>query len=424
VFPTSIITVFMSLYLTGVAVEAAKSDTARNGPIPCPGEDALRSCDISVFGLVFPAGSLWGYLLSVATLVLVPVLPVAGAVADRAHDKRGPLAGTAFTGAAATVAMTLVGGDDWQLGAVIYYSMLPEVAEADERDRVSAWGWAFGYLGSGTLLAAQLAVFLAHQELGLSQGAAVRWCFVMTGLWWCGFTVIPLRRLRRLPVRTVVRTGGEGLLGGPRELRTTVLGARAFPLTLAFLGAYLVYTDGITTVTQVASQYGSSELHLDQEVLIATILIVQFVAFFGGLAHGWLARRLGARRTIVGSLAVWIVVIVSVYFLPAGRPAAFYAVAIGIGLVLGGTNALSRSLFSQMIPAGREAQYFSLYELGERSTSWLGPLVFAGVGQLTGSFRPAIIALSAFFVVGIVLVSLVPVRRAIEAAGNPVPARL
>jgi UMF1 family MFS transporter len=124
------------------------------------------------------------------------------------------------------------------------------------------------------------------------------------------------------------------------------------------------------------------------------------------------------------SLCVWIVVVSAAFFVEAGQQFQFYALAAGIGLVLGGTNALSRSLFSQMIPPGREAQYFSLYEVGERSTSWLGPLVFAGVGQATGSFRLAIISLVIFFVVGFVLLIFVPVRRAITASGNPVPAKV
>jgi MFS transporter, UMF1 family len=137
-----------------------------------------------------------------------------------------------------------------------------------------------------------------------------------------------------------------------------------------------------------------------------------------------MARSWGTKRTIMVSLCVWIVVIGAAFFVQAGQQTQFYALAAGIGLVLGGTNALSRSLFSQMIPPGREAQYFSLYEVGERSTSWLGPLVFAGVGQATGSFRLAIISLVVFFVVGFVLMIFVPVRRAITASGNPVPAKV
>ncbi len=435
VFPTSVTTVFLSLYLTTVATRAAEADIAHNGPTPCPGGDALRQCDISLLGASFPAGSLWGYLLSAATLVQVLVLPITGAIADRTRNKPAMLAGAAFGGAAATAALALVADRNWQLGValfvvanicygvavVVYYSLLPEIADADERDRLSSRGWAFGYLGGGTALALHLLLYLGHDALGLSTDAAVRMIFLSSGVWWALFTILPLTALRGRRQPHEPETGRSVLTAGFRQLLSTARQARYFPLTLGFLGAYMVFTDGINTVTKVAAQYGRLELGLAQEALIVTILIVQFIAFFGGMLHGWLARHLGAKRTIMASLVVWVLVIGAAYFVQEGRLWQFYGVAAGIGLVLGGTNALSRSVFSQMVPAGKEAEYFSLYEIGERSTSWLGPLLFATVGQATGSFRLAIISLVGFFVVGLVLVSLVPVRRAIRQVGNPVP---
>jgi MFS transporter, UMF1 family len=438
VFPTSIVTVFLSVYIGAVAAEAAKLDTARNGPDPCPGGDKLRDCDVSILGVSFPAGSLWGYLLSVATVVLVLVLPITGAIADRTQNKRRMLAIFAFSGAGFTALLALVAGTNWQLGVllfllanacygasvVVYYSYLPEIATPDERDGLSTWAWAFGYLGSGTALTLQLGIFLGRGALGLSESQAVRLCFVISGLWWAAFTLIPLSRLRRHQPPHGAEQGASVLAAGFRELGSTLRQARAYPLTLAFLGAYLVYTDGIATVANVSAQYGQDELRLPQDVLISTILLVQFVAFFGGVLHKLVARRLGAKRTILCSLVVWVLVIGYAFFIREGDRLQFYAAAAGIGMVLGGTNALSRSLFSQMVPRGREAQYFSIYEIGERATSWLGPLVFAGVGQATGSFRLAIISLVIFFVAGFVLLSLVPVRRAISAVGNPQPAVL
>ncbi|GGM78825.1 MFS transporter [Longimycelium tulufanense] len=435
VFPTSVVTVFLSLYLTTVAQNAARADIARNGPNPCPDGNTLRDCDIALFGFEFPAGSLWGYLLSVATVVQVVVLPITGAIADRTQNKRRMLAAFAFTGAAASGLLALVAGTNWPLGVllfvvanigfgasvVIYYSFLPEIATPDERDGVSARGWAYGYLGGGLCLALQLGLFLAHDSLGLGQTTAVRINFLITGVWWAGFTLIPLARLRRHQPPHGTEPGTATLKAGFRELASTLRHAWHFPLTLGFLGAYLVYTDGIATVANVAAQYGKFELRLPEDVLITTILIVQFIAFLGGMLHGLVARSWGAKKTILASLVVWVGVIGAAFFVEAGQRLQFYGLAVGIGLVLGGTNALSRSLFSQMIPPGREAQYFSLYEVSERSTSWLGPLLFAGVGQLTGSFRWAIISLVVFFVVGFVLVSLVPVRRAIRAVGNPEP---
>jgi UMF1 family MFS transporter len=329
--------------------------------------------------------------------------------------------------------MALVAGTNWQLGVilfilgnigygcsvVIYYSFIPEIATADERDALSTRGWAFGYLGSGTALLVQLVVYLMHDSLGITEGGAARIAFVLSGLWWAAFTLIPLRRLKDHQRPHGFEHGPGGVLaGGFRELRNTLKLAKAYPLTLAFLGTYLIYTDGIATVANVSAQYGSEELNFDDTVLISTILIVQFVAFVGGVLHGIVARRVGAKRTIMISLSVWLVVIGAAYFVQAGQ---FYLLAAGIGLVLGGTNALSRSLFSQMVPPGKEAQYFSIYEIGERATSWMGPLLFAAVAGATGSYRPAIISLVVFFFVGLVLMFFVPVRKAIQAVGNPEP---
>jgi MFS transporter, UMF1 family len=437
VFPTSVGTVFLSLYLSAIAVTDAKADVTRNGPNACADSD-LTQCDISAFGLHFPAGSLWGYLLSIATVVQVLVLPVMGAVADRTQNKKKMLGAFAFTGSAATALLGLVSGSNWTLGVllfiaanicwgssvVVYYSFLPEIATPDERDAVSARGWAFGYLGGGVALAIQLALYVGHGAVDISEATSVRLAFVLSGLWWAGFTLIPLARLRQHQAPHGGEHGAGLIVAGFKELGQTLKSARMFPLTLAFLATYLIYTDGISTVAGVSAQYGSAELKLNTTVLISTILIVQFVAFFGALLHGWGAKRWGAKRTIQISLLLWIVVVSAAYFVQAGQQFQFYGLAVGIGLVLGGTNALSRSLFSQMVPPGREAQYFSLYEVGERSTSWLGPLVFAGVGQATGSYRLAIISLVVFFVVGFVLMIFVPVRRAIEASGNRAPIKV
>lgn len=438
VFPTSVTTVFGSLYLTAVAATAAEADTAMNGPTPCPGGDKLRDCDISLFGLQFPAGSLWGYLLSFATVIQVLIVPLMGAIADRTQNKKRMLAVFAFSGSVATALIALVAGGNWELGALlfilgnicygtsvaIYYSFIPDIASADERDDLSTKGWAFGYLGGGAALAVQLVLVLFGDSIGISESNAARIAFLLSGIWWAIFTTIPLRRLKKHQPAHTSPQDSSVLTAGFKELGDTLRGAKAFPLTLAFLGTYLIFTDGISTVANVSAQYGSEELKFEQQVLITTILIVQFVAYAGGLVHGLVARRIGAKRTILLSLGVWVLVIGAAYFVQAGQQLQFYAVAAGIGLVLGGTNALARALFSQMIPPGKEAQYFSVYEVGERATSWLGPLLFAFMAQQTGSYRYAIISLVIFFAVGFVLMIFVPVKRAIEAVGNAVPRTL
>jgi MFS transporter, UMF1 family len=442
VFPTSVVTVFGSQYLVALAAEAARADTGRNGPNGCVGSDGrdnnLVNCQIDAFGWTIQAGSLWGYLLALTAVLQLLIVPIIGAVADRTQNKKRMLAIFAIGGATFTAMISLVSGGNWQIGVVlfilgnigygtsvaIYYAFIPEIATADERDGLSTRGWAFGYLGGGVALFIQLMIYQFRDTIGISESNAAQIAFALSGLWWIGFTLIPLRRLRTHQRPHGDEHGGAVLPGAFRELGQTLRGALAFPLTLGFLGIYLIYTDGITTVASISAQYGREELRLDEDVLITTILIVQFIAFLGGVLHGRVARRLGAKKTIMISLTVWMLVIAAAYFVEAGQQLQFYGLAVGIGIVLGGTNALSRSLYSQLIPRGREAQYFSVYQIGERVGEIAGPALFAAMAGATGSYRPAIISLVIFFVLGLVLLSFFPVRKAIRAVGNQEPAVL
>jgi UMF1 family MFS transporter len=424
VFNTTVTTVFLAPYLTSVA-EAAADAHNRIHPL----------------GITMPPGSFFGYVLSVSVVLQVFVLPITGAVADRSGRKRQLLAGFALLGSLCTMALFFVAGERYLLGAglfvlanlcfgaatVVYYSWLPDLAGPDERDAVSSRGWAFGYLGGAVLLAANLALFGQYESLGLSEGEAVRICLASAGIWWAGFTVVSVSLLRnRRPheeaVAAGVRTGA--LPGGFRQLAATLRDLRGHRLTLWFLGAYLLFNDGVQTVIGVSAQYGAEELQLSQSTLISAILLVQVVAFLGAVTLGRVAGVVGAKRTVLGSLVVWTGVLVIAYFVQAGAALQFYGLAVLIGFVLGGTQALCRSLFSQLIPTGREAEYFGFYEISDRGTSWLGPFLFALTYQLTESYRYAIFSLVFFFVVGGVLLAKLDLRRAIVEAGNVPPERL
>jgi MFS transporter, UMF1 family len=327
-------------------------------------------------------------------------------------------------------------GDHWQLAAfaivmssilggcslVSYYAVLVDISTEDERDRVSSRGWAFGYLGGGLLLALNLVVVLAHDAIGLDKELAVRLSLLSAAVWWAGFTVIPFLRLRDHPAQDVVPESGGLLARSFGQLFTTLREMRRFPMTLTFLVAFLFYNDGIQTVVGVASTYGSKQLGFGDSVLIATILLIQFVAFGGALLFGRLAGRYGAYRCILWGTYAWMVVVVLAMFLPRGNVVTFLLVGVVIAIVLGGTQALSRSLFSLLIPRGREGEYFALYNACERGTSWFGTFLFGVVFQVTGSYRPAIVALIVFFVLGAFFLLRLDARRGIEEAGNAVPA--
>ncbi|WP_306329645.1 MFS transporter [Streptomyces venezuelae] len=423
VYSTSVLTVFLGPYLTSVAKAAADAEGY-----------------VHPLGIPVRAGSLFAYAVSASIVVAVLVMPLVGAVADRTGRKKPLLAAAAYVGATATAAMFFLAGERYLLGAfllivanasisvsmVLYNAYLPQIAEPDERDAVSSRGWAFGYTSGALVLVLNLVLYSGHDSFGLTEGEAVRICLASAGVWWGAFTVVPLRRLRdrRLGPEARGGAGGGGVGSGWRQLRATLKDMRRHPLTLSFLLAYLVYNDGVQTVISQASVFGSEELGLDQTTLITAVLLVQVLAVAGALGMGRLARSYGAKRTILGSLAVWTLILVAGYLLPADAPVFFFCLAAAIGLVLGGSQALSRSLFSHLVPRGKEAEYFSAYEMSDRGLSWLGPLVFGLAYQLTGSYRDAIISLVIFFVVGFTLLARVPVRRAVAAAGNPIPDRI
>ncbi|WP_368396646.1 MFS transporter [Streptomyces sclerotialus] len=418
VYSTTVLTVFLGPYLTSVAKAAADAEGF-----------------VHPLGIPVRAGSFYAYSVSASLLLSVLVMPLAAALADRSGRKKPLLGGCAYVGAAATTGMFFLDGDRYLLGGallivanvsfvismMVYNSYLPQIAGPEERDAVSSRGWAFGYVAGALVLVADLVLYAGHASFGLSQESAIRICLASAGLWWAVFTVVPLRRLRdRLPVRSAA-SPAPPLGSSLRQLRETLRDLRRHPLTLSFLLAYLVYNDGVQTVITQASVFGSEELGLDQTTLIVAVLLVQALAAAGAVLMGRLARRHGAKRTILGSLVAWTAVIVAGYFLPAREPVWFFCLAVAIGLVLGGSQALSRSLYSHLIPRGKEAEYFAAYEISDRGVSWLGPLVFGVAYQVTGSYRDAIISLAAFFLIGFVLLSRVPVRRAAAAAGNRVP---
>ncbi|MFJ9350380.1 MFS transporter [Streptomyces sp. NPDC101237] len=416
VYSTSVLTVFLGPYLTSVADHAADADGY-----------------VHPLGVPVRAGSFFAYSVSLSVILAVVVMPLVGSVADRTGRKKRLLGAAAYTGAAATTGMFFLDGDRYLLGGLLlivanaaqsvalmlYNSYLPQIAPPEERDTVSSRGWAFGYASGSLVLTANLVLYSAHDSFGLSETEAVRVCLAAAGLWWGLFTLVPLRRLRDRGGREAGAT-----VPGLRQLAATVRDMRRHPLTLSFLLAYLVYNDGIQTVISQASVYGSEELGLGQSTLIGAVLLVQVLAVAGALTMGRLARTYGAKRTILGSLVAWTLTLAAGYFLPAGAPVWFFVLAGGIGLVLGGSQALSRSLFSHLVPPGKEAEYFAAYEMSDRGMSWLGPLLFGITFQLSGSYRSAIISLVVFFVIGFALLARVPVRRAIGEAGNPVPEKI
>ena len=411
-FSSTVVTLFLGPYLTAIAKAAA-------------GPDGY----IHPFGLTIDPRSLWGYLVSLSVLSQVFVLPLVGAIADYGRRKREILGALAYTGAVATMCLFFVEGSNYLLGAalflvanlafgasmVVYNAFLPEICAPEDRDGISSKGWGAGYLGGGILLALNLAFLSNADALGITKGMAVRIGMGSAGVWWALFTLIPMAGLKNRGVQRELPPGQSMLQAGFRQFAATVKSLRRYPRTLLFLAAYLTYNDAIQTVIAMAGQFGSDELKMPMEQLTLAILMVQFVAFAGAMLFNWIATKITAKRAVLAALVIWTGVLAYIY-LAVSTPAEFFLMAALVGVVMGGSQALSRSLFSLMIPEGKEAEYFSLYEISDKGTSWLGPLVFGLALQMTGSYRLAALSLVVFFVIGFLLLSRVDVEKAAAEA--------
>jgi MFS transporter, UMF1 family len=416
-FSTTVATVFLGPYLT--TVTKAASDA--NG-------------FVYPLGIKVSAGSFFPYVISISVLFQVIFLPIMGAIADYSHRKKQMLAFFAYLGAFVTMGMYFLKGTNYLLGGVLfiianlsfgvsvvfYNAFLPEIAGPEERDSVSSMGWAMGYLGDGLLLAMNLLLFFKAGALGLTTSQAIRINLASAGIWWAIFTLIPLATLRsRRPIKSLPQ--GEGYFTvGFKQLRKTIGKARAYPQTLLFLTAYLFYNDGIQTVITLSSEFGQEELGLSISTITGVILMVQFVAFLGAILFNYVSKAVGTKRAIMISLLIWSGSLIYAYgFMRTSLH--FFILGAVIAIVLGGSQALSRSAFSLMIPKGQEAEYFSLYEVSERGTSWLGPLLFGLALQFTGSYRIAILSLVVFFIAGLALLIGVNIHKAAVEAGNEAP---
>ena len=419
-FSTTVAGVLFGPYL----IEIAKND-AVDGRVDFLGFDLLP-------------GSLPALVVPISTVISAFLLPVLGALADRTARKKDLLAGFAWAGAFFTALLFFMSGSNWQLGIVAFIlanlcfgaaavfndAILPLISTEEERDRVSSRGWAYGYAGGGLLLAVNFVVVSTPGTFGLDTGLAVRLSLLSAAVWWAAFTFIPWRGIRNRPPADVEPVEGGVLHRSFGQLWATLKELRSYPVALTFLLAYLFFNDGIQTVIGQASVYGTQELGFDTGFVLGTYLLVQFVAVGGAIGFGRLAASIGAKRTILAGLVVWMMIVTAALFLPAGSPMPFLVLGVAIGVVLGGTQALARSYFSLFIPRGKEAEYFSLYHAMDRGTSWFGSIVFFLVYNATESYRPALFALVIFFVLGAVLLARVDTARGIREAGNQAPAVL
>ncbi len=363
---------------------------------------------------------------SLAGLLIVLLAPLLGAIADAGSLRKRMLFLFAALGILMTASLYGIGQGQWLaalisfvlavlgfMGSVVFYdALILNVAPEHELDRVSALGFGLGYLGGGLLFAFDVAMTLWPETFGLADAAeAVRLSFLSVAVWWALFSIplflwVPETQGERIRFGVAVRRG----LG---QLRHTFDEVRRLRVVFLFLLAYWLYIDGVDTIIRMAVDYGMS-IGLDSEGLIIALLITQFVGFPAALGFGLLGQRWGAKRGILLALGVYLLVTVWAYFMDSSRE--FYILAVAIGLVQGGVQSLSRSLYARLIPPDKSAEFFGFYNMMGKFAAVLGPVMMGTVGLLTGSPRAGILSVGLLFVLGALLLLFVDEEEGRQAA--------
>lgn len=392
----------------------------------------------------FSAEALWGYMVGLISLGLFLITPVLGAIADYSARHLLFLRVFAFGGALFVTCFAFVGSGNVLLAIVMflashfglaaanvfYDGMLPNISTDDTIDGISSKGYAYGYVGSGAYLLIALVFIFYSENLGIAEDQAARLAIGGSGLWWAGFSWYAFGRLREVgkaqaPLGTA---GGQSRLLAYVRLgfgRTwsTCRRLSGHKHLLLFVVAYIFYIDGVQTVISISAIYAAETLEISTTFIAVLLLVVQFTAFLGALMFGRLSDRIGPKRSVLIALVIWSCVLVGAYYLPVGQNYPLLALGMIIGVVMGGTQALSRSLYGSIIPEQASAEFFGFFSVFTKFSAIWGPIIFATFRQLTGSSRPGVLSLVIFFVVGFVLLSLVDVDKARAGRADWIPHR-
>jgi UMF1 family MFS transporter len=369
------------------------------------------------------ASSLWGYTNTVAMLIVAFSAPVLGALADHGGTKKKFLAGFAILGIVSTAGLVTVSKGDWLMASFLYIlgmvgfsegnnfydSLLPHVAGEEEIDRISSYGYAMGYLGGGILLIFNLAMILKPHVFGIPDAEwGTRYSFLTVSIWWAVFAIPVLKNVSEPAVVPISGESANPLRASLQRLSLTYHSVRKYREAFKFLMAFWLYNDGIGTIISMAVIFGA-EINIAQGHLIGSILAVQVVGVPCSVLFGKIAGRIGTKNAIFTGLIIYTGIAVGGYFIQTALH--FWILAILVGFVQGGTQALSRSLYGTLIPKSRSAEFYSFYDVSSKFAGIIGPAVFGVVGQITGSSRLSIISLVVFFVVGGLILLTVDVNK-------------
>ena len=422
-FVLCVITVIGSAYF----VELFRSAARQAGDLLVGDQPAM-----AVLGMVLPAASVWSFIVGGSALVVALSSPFLGAIADAAGARKKFLQTYCLIGVLATLALwfglpwwavgllILAGNIAFEGGNVFYNAFLPDIASPAEQDMVSSAGYAAGYVGGVLVLIISLFVFILPSR-------DVHTPFLLIGLWWGGFALVAFALLREQPGRTSPRSGGNLTSEAWRELKTTARNVRNYPQAALFLVAFLLYNYGVMTIITNATPFALDNIYVDRSLsakvemthLIPAIIIVQLIAVPGSFFCAWLATRFGEKPAIYFTLVVFTAVVA--YGQVIEILSEFYVMAMLIGVVLGGVQAISRSVFASLIPRGKNAEFFAFFALSGKFSAVVGPFIYGLSVWLAGSTRIALLSLVIFFVLGgaiLYFVDLAAGREQALAAGN------
>lgn len=373
---------------------------------------------VEFLGRSYVNTALYSYALAATYMLVAILLPVLSSIADYKGNKKRFMQFFCTIGALACSGLYFFEPGYFNLGIicmmlaafgfycslVFYNSYLPEIAAVQDRDRISAKGFTYGYMGSVIMQIVGFFLVLFWDRIPFlsSEGDAVRLTFLLVGLWWIGFAQIPFRHL---PVGNAIQTKGEKknfITGGFRELRKVFWQLMKMPVLKRFLFAFFFYNMGVQTVMLAATNFGSKVFNLPSTNLIITIVLIQVVAIAGAYLMAKLSSLYGNLQVLIGVVLFWIVICVAAYFMTSEYH--FYALAVGVGLVMGGIQALSRSTYSKLMPATEDTtSFFSFYDVTEKVAIVIGLTAFGYIEELTNDMRNSVLSLITFFCLGLLL---------------------
>lgn len=379
---------------------------------------------VKFLGMNFNPDSLQSYMISIAFLIIAGINPLLSSIADYSGRKKRFMYFFSTLGAISCCALYFFNSLDtlWigvlgsilaaigYAGSIVFYNaFLPEIAEPEYQDKVSAKGFALGYVGSSMLLIFSLTMILFPQWYGNIEAAfATRLAFLFVGIWWFGFAQYTFNNLPETP--TTNREKGRYIFHGYQELRKVWTELKRTPRLTRFLISFFFYNMGVQTVMYVATLFGAGELKLDSSILITIILIIQFVAIGGAYLFSNLSRRFGNINALSISLVIWIFICIGAFLCNKAyginEQNMFIGLAAVVGMVMGGVQSLSRSTYSKLLPETIDhASYFSFFDVCDKTGTVFGTLIFGMINEITGSMRSSIIVLAGFFVIGLILLN-------------------